>query len=209
MIDKNIKNIIFDFGGVILNINPINTYNNFNKLGLVNLYEGAEFANPDDSLLLFEKGLITPQEFRNKLKEKLSHPIEDREIDAAWNAMLLDIPVERVVLLNKLKTKYNTYLLSNTNEIHYIAYTNQFKQNFGYQLSDLFNEAYFSFMLHLNKPYKEIYQYVINQNSLVAEETLFIDDAIINIKGAKTVGLKTHHVTANETINDYFNHSIN
>ena len=209
MIDKNIKNIIFDFGGVILNINPLITYNNFNKLGLVNLYDGAEFSNPDDSLLLFEKGLISSQEFRNKLKEKLSHPIEDREIDEAWNAMLLDIPTERVVLLNKLKQKYKIYLLSNTNEIHYIAYTNQFKQNFGYQLFDLFNEAYFSFLLHLNKPNKEIYQYVINQNSLVAEETLFIDDSIINIEGAKAVGLKTHHLTSNESINDYFDPSTN
>jgi len=209
MIDKHIKNIIFDFGGVILNINPLITYNRFNKLGLANLYEGIEFSNPDEALLLYEKGLISSNDFRKKLKEKLSHPIEDCEIDEAWNAMLLDIPIERVVLLNKLKTKYNTYLLSNTNEIHYIAYTNLFKQNFGYPLSNLFNEAYFSFMLHLNKPNKEIYQYVINQNSLVAEETLFIDDSIVNIEGAKAVGLKTHHLTANETINDYFNHSIN
>ncbi len=210
MINKNIKNIIFDFGGVVLNINPLLTYNYFKKLGLANLFEGADFSKPDENLLLFEKGLISPQVFRNKIREKINYPIQDKEIDEAWNAMLLDIPIERIKLIKRLKTKYKTFLLSNTNEIHYIEYTKQLKIKYGFNnLSELFDETYFSFLLQLAKPGKDIYQYVINKNSLNPEETLFIDDSIINIEGAKATGLITYHLTNGETINDYFSQIMN
>jgi FMN phosphatase YigB (HAD superfamily) len=205
MIDQNIKNIIFDFGGVILNINPLLTYQAFTELGLTNLFEGAEFAKPDESLLLFEKGLISPQEFRNKIRQGIQFPVQDQEIDAAWNAMLLDIPNERIALLQTLKNKYNIYLLSNTNEIHYIAYTAELKRVHGINtLAELFEEAYFSFTIHMNKPHKDIYEYVINKSALVPEETLFIDDSILNIEGAKSAGLMTHHLTGTQSINDLF-----
>jgi glucose-1-phosphatase len=205
MIDKNIKNIIFDFGGVILNINPLLTYDYFSKLGVTSLFEGVEISKPDEILLLFEKGLITPQAFRDKIREKINYPVKDHEIDEAWNAMLLDIPEERIRLLKNLKTRYHTYLLSNTNEIHYIEYNRQLKLNYGYNnLTELFHKAYFSFFLQMNKPNKDIYEFVMKENTLIPEETLFIDDSIINIKGAEATGLKTHHLTGKETINDLF-----
>jgi len=205
MIDKNIRNIIFDFGGVILNINPLLTYNNFSRLGLSGLYDRVGGTNSDKTPNLFEKGLISSGEFRKKIRSKIDHPVEDFEIDDAWNAMLLDIPYERITLLNKLKSKYKTFLLSNTNEIHYAEYTRQLRQSYGLNnLSELFFKTYFSFKLHMSKPDKEIYRYIINENLLNPEETLFIDDSIINIEGAGSVGLKTHHLKAGESINYLF-----
>lgn len=205
MIDKKIKNIIFDFGGVILNINALLTYKKLEQLGPARLFESNDFALQDELLVDYEKGLVTSKEFRERVKEKIGSNVDDCKIDEMWNAMLLDIPKERIVLLNKLKTSYPTFLLSNTNEIHYMEYTRQLKLVHGYSsLSELFHKTYFSFMMHLNKPHKEIYEFVINENFLNPSETLFIDDSLKNIEGARAVGLLTHHLTGTQTINDLF-----
>ncbi len=205
MMDKNIKNIIFDFGGVILNINPMLTFKKFHQLGFPNLFDVNDLSRQDESLLLFEKGLISPEEFRKKIREKTSQTITDEQIDEAWNAMLLDLPEDRIELLNKLKNNYNTFLLSNTNEIHYLSYTQQLKMKYGYNsLSELFKGVCFSFQVHLSKPGKEIYEFVIAEFSLLPEETLFIDDSAVNIDGAKIIGLKTHHLKAGHSLSALF-----
>jgi HAD superfamily hydrolase (TIGR01509 family) len=205
MIDSSIKNIIFDFGGVILNINPGLTFEKFNQLGFPALFDVNDLSRQDETLLMFEKGLISPEEFRKKIREKIARPLSDEQIDEAWNAMLLDLPEDRIKLLVNLKNKYNLYLLSNTNEIHYLNYTRQLKLKYAYnRLSELFKGVCFSFQVHLSKPGREIYEHMILVNSLIPAETLFIDDSEVNIEGAKLTGLKTHHLKTGENLIDLF-----
>jgi len=199
------KNIIFDFGGVIINLNQQLTLEKFGKLGLGTFFDNDNNRHFTDMLAKLEKGIIKAQEFRNAIRAFSANPVTDNDIDEAWNSMLLDIPPDRIKLLNLLKTRYRTFLLSNTNEIHYDYYTAQLKQVYGYHsLDSLFEAAYFSFRLQMSKPDVKIYEYVIDKHSLCAAETLFIDDSIINTEGAKKAGLLTHHLSGKETIHDIF-----
>jgi putative hydrolase of the HAD superfamily len=138
-----------------------------------------------------EKGLINPVEFRNELRKHIDKEVSDECFDKAWNAMLLDFPKERINLIEKLSEKYNVYLLSNTNEIHYNQYIKDFKNQYGFEFSSLFKKAYFSHHVGMRKPDENIFRYAIENSNLKPEETLFIDDLKVNIESAKKTGLKT------------------
>src|ERR1041384_5970782 len=117
-IDVSIQNIIFDFGGVILNIDYKLTEQAFAKLGLKDFDRIYSQATQQELFDVFEKGLMTAEQFREGIRKHIDKPVSDPEIDRAWNSMLLDLPDERVRLLDKLRTKHRLFLLSNTNEIH-------------------------------------------------------------------------------------------
>jgi len=200
-----IENIIFDFGGVILDIDPQLTINELVNLG----YPDAEKLKSKDFyqqvIRKFEKGIFTPDIFRAKLREFLQMELSDQQIDDAWNALLFDIPRERIEIIERIKHNYPIFLLSNSNEIHYDLYVRDLQLRFGYHEFDtLFNKAYFSFDLHLCKPDLEIYEFVINQEGIRPDKTLFIDDRIENIEGARKVGLKTYHLERPELLRDLF-----
>ena len=153
----------------------------------------------------FEKGILTPELFRQKLRDFLGIEVTDQEIDDAWNALLYDIPKERIEIIEKVKENYNIYLLSNSNEIHYDLFVRDLQLRFGYrEFDELFHKAYFSFDLHLLKPNPEIYEFVMNQHGMVPEETLFIDDKPENIDAAKKLGLLTYKLAGPERIRDIF-----
>ncbi len=200
-----IKNIIFDFGGVILDIDPQLTINEFIKLGYSkeNKLDGKDFYQK--VIHKFEKGIFTPEVFRNKLRDYLHMDLSDQQIDDAWNALLFDIPRERIEVIEKVKQNYPIYLLSNSNEIHYDLYVRDLQLRFGYkEFNELFNKSYFSFDLHMCKPDPEIYEFVINQENLNPATTLFIDDREDNLEGAREAGLITYHLTNPERIRDIF-----
>ena len=200
---NNIKNIIFDLGGVILNIDTQRSINAFTDILGENNKEFVKKYNEFNLLDRLEKGEITPEQFRGTLKGIIPQKISDQQIDTAWNSMLLDFPRERIDLLYKLKQNYRTFLLSNTNKIHYNFYTKQLNEQFGIKnLSELFEEEYMSFDLKMRKPDKEIFHYVLYQNNLLANETLFIDDTLENIESAKEIGINTYLLKESETIND-------
>ena len=118
--------------------------------------------------------------------------------------MLLDIPPERIDMLMKLKNKYRTFLLSNTNVIHFNYYTDNLRKAHLYEsLSDLFEKDYFSFLMNMRKPDAEIYEFVLSENGLIAEETIFIDDSILNIQGAEKVGITGKYLPAGAEIVDF------
>lgn len=203
---NNIKNIIFDLGGVILNIDYNITAEAFKNLGIENYNELYTQFNQISLFDDLEIGKISPDFFRTKIRELCKLDISDNDIDKAWNAMLLDFPKERLDLLQKLKNKYRLFLLSNTNEIHLIDYQNQLKEKFNVNnLSEFFEKEYYSHIVGLRKPNKEIFEMVLKENNLIASETLFIDDSIQHIEGAKQVGIKAYHLTGKETIIDLFN----
>lgn len=203
-----VKNIIFDFGGVIIDIDEQLTVNEFIKLGISNK-EKASSPEFIELIRKFEKGIFTPDIFRNKLRDFLDISATDQEIDDAWNALLFDIPQERIEVIEKVKKNYNIFLLSNSNEIHYDLYVRDLQLRFGYnEFNDLFDQAYFSFDLHLSKPEEEIYEFVMYQEDLKPEETLFIDDRIENIEAAKKLGFQTYQLIKPERIRDIFKDGV-
>ena len=130
-------------------------------------------------------------------------PLTNEQIRNAWNALLLDFPPERINWLKEIKNRYNIYLLSNTNEIHYNSFTKTFKEqiNDG-SFDDLFIKAYYSHKIGLRKPSKEIFETILKEQDLDAAETVFIDDSEANIQAAKSVGLQTIYLPSPQTILD-------
>ena len=203
-IAASVKNIIFDFGGVILNIDYQLSVKAFENLGLKNFSEMYSQANQNQLFDLFEKGMILPSEFRNEIHRHIQGAT-DTEIDYAWNSMLLDLPVERITLLNKLKLDFNLFLLSNTNAIHHEVFTQQLKKSFKYDIfSGTFKKAYFSHEIHMRKPDFEIFEFVLNENNLKANETIFIDDSIQHVEAAAKLGIQAILLEKGKTILDLF-----
>ncbi|MDP4267888.1 MAG: HAD family phosphatase [Bacteroidota bacterium] len=201
---KKISNIIFDFGGVILDINPGLTEQAFHNLGLPNFNELYTLANQVDLFDYLEKGLISPNHFYSEIRKISGLDISDKQIMDAWNSMLLDIPPERVELLLNLKSRYRTFLLSNTNQIHYEYYSDNFQKVYGYcGLSDLFEKDYYSFMINMRKPDVEIFEYVLNDMNLKPEETIFIDDAPVNIEAAIKTGIDARLLPKGTSLNEF------
>ncbi len=201
----DIENIIFDFGGVIIDIDPLLTIKALEKLGFHDIEKLKTKDFYQKVIFKFEKGIDTPAVFRDKLREYLRMDFADQQLDDAWNALLYDIPGERIHIIEQVKKHYPIYLLSNSNEIHYDLFVRDLQLRFGYrEFDELFDKAYFSFDLHLAKPHVEIFEFVINQHHLIPEKTLFIDDRIENIEGAHKAGLKTYHLATPQRIRDIF-----
>lgn len=187
------KNIIFDLGGVILNIDYDLTAKAFEQLGLPNFQHLFSKASQEMTFDLYEKGLISSDDFRDALNNSLKTPVRTETIDAAWNAMLLDLPSSRLELLKKMKGSHRTFLLSNTNEIHIHWFFNSLKHHFGIRdLSDYFEKVYLSYEIGLRKPDAAIFRHVLNENQLKPSETLFIDDSPQHIESAKKLGIHTY-----------------
>lgn len=203
-IQKNIKNIIFDLGGVILNIDYNQTSNYFKELGIKDFDEIYSQAKQNNLFNDFETGKIDPKEFRAALKEYVPKAT-DKEIDFAWNAMLLDLPKERIELLKKIKENYRIFLLSNTNAIHVKAFTKYIDQLYGENVfSSIFENHYYSNEIGYRKPNANAFQYVIDSNDLKPEETLFIDDSTQHIKGANKAGLNSFLLEKDKDITSLF-----
>ena len=189
------KNIIFDFGGVIINIDTARIGQVLIKKGIDNLEQVHLHLIENDFYNGLETGHVTPQQFRNAIKSVLNINMSDDDIDEAWNAIILDIPPERVRLLEAIRKNYSTYLLSNTNIIHYDYYSRYFAAAFGYdQLADIFDRAYFSHEMGLRKPNTEIFKRVLKESALIPEDTLFIDDVLENVEAAISVGMNGYHL---------------
>lgn len=201
----DIKNIIFDFGGVVLDIDPQLTVDEFVKLGFTDFDKLTSPEFTEEIIGKFERGILTPEVFRTKLKTFFDLDITDQQLDYAWNSLLYDIPKERIEIIEQVKKNYQIILLSNSNEIHYDLFVRDLQLRFGYrEFDDLFHKSYFSFDLHLLKPNPEIYEFVINQHGILPEETLFIDDKEENIEAAKNIGLRTYKLDKPERVRDIF-----
>lgn len=195
----DIKNIILDLGGVLLNIDYFKTIEAFRDLGIPDFEELFTQAKQEHLFDKYESGLIDSEEFIVGLKKKLPFTISSNEITSAWNAMLLDFPSERLDFLKQLKEKYNTVLLSNTNPIHLEAFHQIIKRNNGIDsLAPYFNHVYFSSEMGMRKPSPEIFLEVCKQQNFNPEETLFIDDTEQHVLGAREAGLKALHLNVNE-----------
>jgi putative hydrolase of the HAD superfamily len=204
-----IKNIIFDLGGVILDIDENIVYKELEKMGISTseLAHSKEFM---DIMSKFDTGIYTAPTFRKKTKAILGQEkMTDQRFDAIWNSMLLDIPRERIEAIEKVKKHYKIFLMSNSNVIHYDLYVRDLQLRFGYnEFDELFNKSYFSFAEHLEKPDPRFFELILDHEGLLPEETLFIDDTEKNIKVAQSLGIHTYHISREELVRNLFENGV-
>lgn len=201
---SGIKNLIFDFGGVIIDIDYNRVRKAFEDLGMEDVR--AFYQHDDHSRLVedFEQGLLTEGQFRDAIISEIPGDISFQDFDDAWNRILLKVPPQRVEMLEKLQKKYNLYLLSNTNIIHYRKYMEDFQKQYGKSLNSLFTKAFYSHEVLLRKPDPDIFNFVLDNAGIQAAETLFVDDSELNIEAAGKVGLKTLYKPQHSEVVDYF-----
>jgi len=196
-----IKNIIFDLGGVIINLDIQQTIKAFNQLSAFpfeSIYTQLQQSKLFD---LFDRGEITEKIFFEELQKVLGSSISNDKLVNAWNAMLLDFPLNRLNLLKKLQPNYRLFLLSNTNETHITAFEKSLFEQHGYKnLEPFFEKVYYSCRIGLRKPDSEIFEFVLRNNGLNAQETLFIDDTLQHIEGAKNLEINAKLISKNEEV---------
>lgn len=190
---KGIRNVIFDLGGVIINLDQqrsINEFNNHSDLPFETFYNQSAQSGFFDE---FDKGKIDTPTFLSILKQELKYAGDERHLLEAWNAMLLDVPAHRLDLLVDAKQNYKTFLLSNTCEPHIAAFEEQLYLDHGVKnFEDYFDKVYYSCRMGLRKPDPEIFLTVLKENNLKPEETVFIDDSIQHVKGAGACGINAY-----------------
>ncbi len=206
MVIQDVKTIIFDLGGVIIDIDTQRSFQRFSSF-----YAGDK---PEESLLSenielfqnFEKGLISTAGFREGIRQLTENAeLSDTLIDEAWNEMLLQIPEERFQVLERIRDHYQLFVLSNTNAIHVSAFNKIVEQVSGESdIAYFFDKVYFSHEMQKRKPEPEIYQQVLDENQLLPERTLFIDDRHENIAAASSLGMQVFHVTPDLDIVEFF-----
>lgn len=197
-----IRHIIFDFGGVFLNIDFSLTFQAFRKLSNKPFEEIFARGFDDPLLLDLETGKVSPEAFRDELRKRLEIGCSDELLDQAWNALLLDLPDHRVELARKVARNYRIFLLSNTNIIHYQKYNGEFRQRNGSNFDDLFEQAFWSHELGLRKPTTTCFDHVLKKSGIQPYNTVFIDDSRPNIDGALRAGLFAIHLKGD--VNDLF-----
>lgn len=204
-----INAIIFDLGGVLLDINYWLTIEAFNNLGcsdFESIYTQQKQSQLFDD---FETGKVSSETFRKSLQKQMEFSISNVEFDNAWNKMLLQLPEQRIELLEKLNKKFSLFLLSNTNEIHIKAFKKIISSSIGYErFENCFKKVYFSSEIGNRKPNASCFEMVLSENKLSAAKTLFIDDSIQHVEGAYKIGIKTLLIESGEELVSIFPDTI-
>jgi len=210
LVPREIKNIIFDLGGVIVDLDFARTFDALARLAGTTPANIEKDATAQPFFHEYEKGRLSDNDFRATLRSYLHSEAPDATLDAAWNAMLLDIAPEKYSLLESLKHKYRTFLLSNTNAIHMTAVNSLVQLGSGHpNLDPYFERTYYSHLLGMRKPDREIYEHVLAENHLVPHETLFLDDLTDNLRGAAALGIQTCLISSPVAVLSLFHESQN
>jgi FMN phosphatase YigB (HAD superfamily) len=188
---QGIKNIIFDLGGVILNLDNQRTEDAFVALGAKNFREYFGHGFAASFFKEYEIGRISDRQFIDSVRQLIGLSTSDQAIIDSWNALLLDFPAERIQLLRDLRKTYRLFLFSNTNALHLTAVRQIWNASFGEgSLDQYFEKTYYSHLMGMRKPDRESFEFILKENELDGQETLFVDDAIVNVEGAEKAGLK-------------------
>ncbi|UOQ67621.1 HAD family hydrolase [Hymenobacter volaticus] len=205
MSTKKLPNLLFDFGGVIINIDYQRTLDAMRRLHPHGDTIAFTQAAQGEIFDLMETGRLTPHEFREGLRTHYNIQATDEELDAAWNAMLLDVPAERLALIADLRAQgHETALLSNTNQIHIATLNEGLRKQYGFEhgIADALDRVFYSQEVGLRKPGEEIFQHALREMNWKAEETLFIEDSFQHIETARRLGLRTLFLPPPHTILD-------
>lgn len=199
MAQQAIKNILFDFGGIICDLHPQRCLNAFRRLGCeVNLFP-TQYSQFEGVFKLIDRGLIGVEEFYDIIREQGRAPqATDAQIRDAWLSVLGDIPEERFAAFDRLRATHRLYILSNANELHWNYLSTQCMVYQGQNIMHWFTQVFLSYEMHLEKPEPEIYQAVLDQAQIKAEETIFIDDNRLNLDAAAALGFHTLHSTGGD-----------
>ena len=193
--------IIFDFGGVILDIDPDLSRRRFVELlGM----EKARLLETEQLPQLYEKGNISRTEFVERINRIAGTNIPETEIIAAWNAMLLNYKPARIEWIKRLHQNHKLLMLSNTNDAHFKYFHNKLMDEYGVTFYQLFDHVYLSHEMGMLKPSHEIYETVIREQQLNLQRTLFIEDTERNVAGAQEVGLQTLLIPRNGEFYEFF-----
>lgn len=205
MKNKGIKNLLVDFGGVLINLDRERCIDNFKKLGLKEAEKLLGIFHQQGVFMQQEQGLITSAEFRDSIRQTIGKEVTDEQIDAAWNSFLMDIPSYKLDLLLKLREKYVVYLLSNTNEIHWRWSCEHAFPYRGFRAEDFFEKIYLSYEMKMMKPDAGIFEAVLADAGIDPQQTFFIDDSDANCQAARTLGISTYTPKAGEDWGHLFN----
>ena len=198
-----IRNIIFDLGGVLLDLDVQKTFDVFKKMGLSKEVIMERYNSKGNFFFQFEKGQISANEFRESLRKMIGNSVSNEKIDYAWNEMIRGFKNDTIKLLSDLSGKYPVYLLSNTNEIHLPFYSEQFREaSGGTILQKYFIETYYSHIIGTRKPEPESFRHVLKEAGIEPKETLFIDDFEENCVSAREIGLVAHQFKPDENLRE-------
>ena len=201
---ENIKNLIFDLGNVILNIDTKLSEKAFAQYGMNDFEKLYTLASQNELFDRLEVGSITENEFYDEFRRVTDCKLDNKTLEQCWDALIMDFPAARIEMLKHLKAegKYRTFILSNTNIIHYRFYTALLKRTRGVDgLESLVEHAYFSHEIGLKKPNRDIFDYVVTNSHIKPEESIFIDDNEANIKAANALGFNTIFLKNNDMEN--------
>ncbi|MBN1463530.1 MAG: HAD family phosphatase [Paludibacteraceae bacterium] len=202
---REITTVLFDFGGVLVNLNKQRCIDEFKKLGVYQVENYISNYTQSGLFLALEKGLISDEEFRNEIRKLSNKTLSDQQIDTAWNSFLLDIPEYKLDLLLQLRKKYRVTMLSNTNSIHFEQKARYEFGKKGLSIDDYFDKCYLSYELGMAKPQEEIFNHVLENEPSKAHEILFLDDGILNIETAKRLGFTCYLAKEQEDFSPIFN----
>ena len=199
---KRISALLFDLGGVIVDLDYNKTIEAFEGIGL----EDAEhlYNQFDQSKIFdeFEIGSISGEEFIGLLQEKIPHKVSQSKIKEAWNAMILGFEKSKLEQIKRYSDKIPCYLLSNTNDIH-LEYIQTLLQDVPFKnLELLFTKRYYSHIIGKRKPHKETFEWVLNDMGYAPDEVLFIEDSPQHIQGAEAVKLNTLFYTEGRSLDE-------
>ena len=203
---SSIRNLIFDLGGVILDLSVDHTLQSFSSLSGIPQEKVRHLFLSSTGFEEYEKGNMDDAGFRSFVGKTYSIHAPDAEIDRCWNAMLRGLPVSKLDLLTRLMQDFHVFLLSNTNGIHLDYINGTMLPGIGRNgsLDDYFHKAYYSHRMKKRKPDAEIFEHVLAENDLQASETLFLDDNVLNVEGAARVGIKSVLVNKPDFVLNYF-----
>ncbi len=200
--NPSLKNILFDLGGVILDLNVSGTLEGFLNLGfpkeLLNYPENFY----TDVYFNYETGRVSTAEFRDSIRKLSGINFTDQDFDDAWCAMLFRVPRKRTELLRSLSKDYQLFILSNTSELHIEHFSRMFYDAAGFSLDEVFTRCFYSHEIKLHKPDPAAFNFVLKEASILAGETLFLDDNIHNVKAARELGFNVIHITENLRMED-------
>lgn len=188
------KNLIFDLGNVLYDIDFVKMYKAFDDLGVPNFENHFTLNKSDQIFFDLEKGFIHEIEFCKGFNALYNLNLTHQQIVDAWNALLIGYRKESIDWLKEHNTQYATFLYSNTNQIHYDYFIPQFSREIGGNFEKLFKTPYFSHKMGQRKPDPASFQFILDKEGLKADETLFIDDNEPNIMAAASVGLQVLHL---------------
>ncbi len=205
----HIETVIFDLGGVIIDIDPEQSLREFSKISSLDVPNIQKSFEDLQVFERYESGQLTDEEFLALLRSAIQLEAEDHVLIKAWNALLGAIPAHKIEVIKKLTSSHQVLLLSNTNAIHYKEVENILYRQHGIStFKDLMQDTVLSYMIKMRKPKAEIYTYVLDTYGLNAERTLFIDDGMLNVEGARSVGIRALYYPVGVGISDLLGHAF-